>query len=102
MAQPRFTSRPSANRMMLRPFASVYLHKKTMLRIRDVYSGSECFHPRSTPKNLRYYSVADPDPVPLAPGSERGKKSGSGDPGWVKNQDPESGMNNPDHISESS
>jgi hypothetical protein len=23
------------------------------------------------------------------------------DPGWVKNPDPESGMNNPDHISES-
>ncbi len=23
------------------------------------------------------------------------------DPGWVKNQDPDPGMNNPDHISES-
>ncbi len=39
------------------------------------------------------YGVADPEPVPfwpLDPGSGMGKKSGSG-----------SGMNNPDHISES-
>jgi hypothetical protein len=31
------------------------------------------------------------DPVPFRPL----------DPGWIKNQDPESWINNPDHISES-
>jgi hypothetical protein len=44
-------------------------------------------------KSINETSVADPDPGPcafLTPGSGMGKKSGSG-----------SGMNNPDHISES-
>jgi hypothetical protein len=45
-------------------------------------------------QSLFFSSVANPDPGsgaflwPLDP-----------DPGWVKSQDPGSGMNNPDHIS---
>jgi hypothetical protein len=59
---------------------------------------------------LESFSVADPNP-----GSGAFLTAGSGirclfdlwirDPGWVKNQDPDpgsgSGINNPDHISES-